>query len=93
MFRLSPQADADIEAIAYHIAQDNPRAAWRWWDSILEKCQRIGEMPHIGIARPEIRRELRTLPFGNYIIAYREIEDGVEIVRVIHGARRWQELL
>lgn len=30
---------------------------------------------------------------GNYLIAYREIAGGVEIVRVLHGARRWQGLL
>jgi toxin ParE1/3/4 len=30
---------------------------------------------------------------GNYLIAYREIAGGVEVVRVLHGARRWQEFL
>ncbi|WP_281405649.1 type II toxin-antitoxin system RelE/ParE family toxin [Mesorhizobium sp. B2-4-19] len=49
--------------------------------------------PGMGIARPEVRADLRTFPAGNYLILYRQIGDGVEIVRVIHGARRWQELL
>jgi toxin ParE1/3/4 len=32
-------------------------------------------------------------PVGNYVILYRPIEAGVEIVRVLHGARQWQDLL
>lgn len=93
MYRLTPEADADIEDIILHIARDNETAAWRWFDAIREKCRALGEMPHMGIARPETRPELRTFPFGSYIIAYRPIAGGVEIVRIVHGARKWQDLL
>jgi toxin ParE1/3/4 len=27
------------------------------------------------------------LPLGNYIIFYRPIDDGIEVVRILHGAR------
>ena len=27
-----------------------------------------------------------------HLILYREIENGAEIVRVVHGARQWQKL-
>ena len=30
---------------------------------------------------------LRSLPLGNYIIFYRPIDDGIEVVRILHGAR------
>ncbi len=43
--------------------------------------------------RPEVRPGLRTFASGSYLILYHEIQGGAEIVRVIHGARRWQELL
>ncbi|WP_217572178.1 type II toxin-antitoxin system RelE/ParE family toxin [Mesorhizobium sp. GbtcB19] len=91
--RLRPEAEADIEAIALYIAEDSPSAALRWYSEMLSYCQRIAEMPGMGIARPEVRADLRTFPVGNYLILYRQIEGGAEIVRVIHGARRWQELL
>ncbi|WP_371130402.1 hypothetical protein [Nitrosospira multiformis] len=29
---------------------------------------------------------------GSYLILYQEIDKGVEIVRVPHGARQWQDL-
>jgi len=93
MYRLTPEADADIEDIVLHIARDNKGAAWRWFDTIHAKFSVLGHMPQMGIARPEIRPALRTLPFGSYIIAYRATEHGVEIVRIIHGARKWQDLL
>ncbi|RWE37113.1 MAG: type II toxin-antitoxin system RelE/ParE family toxin [Mesorhizobium sp.] len=91
--RLRPEAEADIEAITVYIAEDSPSAALRWYDEIFARCQRISEMPGMGVARPEVRADLRTLPVGNYLILYRQIEGGAEIVRVVHGARRWQELL
>jgi toxin ParE1/3/4 len=92
-YRLRPQTEADIEAIALYIAEDNPSAAKRWYDDIQLRCQRIGEMPGIGVARPEVRPELRSFPVGNYLVLYRQIDEGVEIVRVVHGARQWEDLL
>jgi len=56
------------------------------------RCKRIGEMPGMGVARPDVRPDLRTFPAGNYLILYREIDNGAEIVRVVHGARHWQKL-
>lgn len=50
-------------------------------------------MPGLGVARPDVRPDLRMLPAGNYLILYCEIDGGAEIVRVVHGARQWQDLL
>ncbi len=91
-YRLRPQAEADIEAIALYIAKDNPSAAKRWYNDIYRCCQRIGEMPGIGISRPEVRPDLRSFSIGNYLILYRQISEGAEIVRVVHGARQWEDL-
>jgi toxin ParE1/3/4 len=30
---------------------------------------------------------LRSFPVGNYVIFYREVSEGIEIIRVLHGAR------
>lgn len=92
-FRLTPMAEADIEAILLHIAKDNPPAAIRWYDVILQRCERLGEMPGIGVSRDDVRPGLRTFPVGRYLILYRAIGDDAEIVRVVHGARQWQDLL
>jgi toxin ParE1/3/4 len=91
--RLRPEAEADIEAIVLYIAEDNPSAAVRWHTEILRKCRSLADMPGIGAARPEIRPDLRTFPVGNYLLLYRQLEGGAEIVRVVHGARQWNALL
>jgi toxin ParE1/3/4 len=86
-------ADADVEEIAIYIAQDNPSAAIRWVDAIEAKITAIANMPGIGVSRNDIQRDLRTLALGNYIILYHEIENHIEILRVLHGARQWEDLL
>jgi toxin ParE1/3/4 len=94
LMRLSvrPEAKSDIRSVTRYIARDNPRAAERWFNDIYEKCGKLSKMPRMGVARPDIRSDLRTLPFGNYLIFYREIKGGVEIVRVLHGARDWENM-
>jgi toxin ParE1/3/4 len=47
----------------------------------------------IGRARPELRPDLRSFPYGSYLILYRVINDGVEIVRVVHAARNLDDLV
>ena len=92
-FHLRPQAEADLEDIALYIAEDNVQAAQQWIEDMYALCQQLGEMPSMGVAKPYIRSGLRMLPAGSYLILYQEVDKGVEIVRVIHGARQWQDLL
>lgn len=92
-FTLRPQAEVDLEDIALYIAEDNVQAARQWIEDIYTLCQQLGEMPGIGVAKSYIRPGLRMLPAGSYLILYQQVDKGVEIVRVIHGARQWQDLL
>ncbi len=92
-FRLRPQAEADIEAITLYISEHNPRAAQAWYDEILRHCRQLGQMPGMGVARPEVRPGLRTFPVGNYLLLYQQVGQDAEIIRLIHGARQWQDLL
>jgi toxin ParE1/3/4 len=41
----------------------------------------------MGPSRPDIAPTLRCFRVGNYLIFYRQAQDGAEIVRVVHGAR------
>jgi toxin ParE1/3/4 len=43
--------------------------------------------PLIGRARPELAADLRSFPVGNYVLFYRPIADGVELVRALSGHR------
>jgi toxin ParE1/3/4 len=81
------QAHLDLTEIALHIAEENPTAADRWLELIDEKCQTLVRMPEMGRKRPSLAPGLRSLAIGNYVIFYRPVANGTQIIRVIHGAR------
>jgi len=41
----------------------------------------------MGKSRDELAAGLRSFPIGQYIIFYQPVPGGVDIVRVLHGAR------
>ena len=83
----TPRADQDLEELWFFIAQDDPAAADRWLDTLEEKIGLLADNPLMGPARPDIARELRYHPVGSHLLLYRVIQGGIEIVRVLHGAR------
>jgi toxin ParE1/3/4 len=52
----------------------------------------LGEHPLAGPLRPELGNRLSSYPVGNYVILYRPKRDGVELTRVVHGARNLQNI-
>jgi len=47
----------------------------------------------MGGARDDIAAGVRHFPVGRYLILYRDVGDGVEVVRYVHGMRRLQDLI
>jgi toxin ParE1/3/4 len=82
-----PLAENDLDEIWLYIAQDNPDSADALLDKIEERCQALAQFPFIGTDRDELMPDLRSLPVGNYLIFYMPIEDGIVVVRVLHGMR------
>jgi toxin ParE1/3/4 len=85
--RRTPLADRDLEGIWLFIAQDNQSAADRLLDTLNDKIYLLADNPRMGPARPDIAEDLRYLPVGSYLLLYRLIEGGIELVRAVHGAR------
>ena len=85
--RRTPQAGRDLEETWFFLAQDDPVAADRWLDTIEAKLSLIADNPLLGAARPDIAPELRYHPVGNYLLLYRSVSGGIEVVRVVHGTR------
>ena len=82
-----PQAEADLIEIWTYIAQDSLTRADKLLDEIDEKSHTLAHSPFIGKARDELGPKIRSFPIGNYVLFYQPIEDGIEIIRVLHGAR------
>ncbi len=81
------QADADLLEIWVYIAENNVEAANRLIQSLGRRCHDCAELPGMGRRRDDLSPGLRSLTEGSYIIFYRLAEHGIEIVRVLHGAR------
>jgi toxin ParE1/3/4 len=41
----------------------------------------------MGRAREELAADLRSFPFGRYVIFYMPVQDSIDVVRVLHSAR------
>ena len=91
-YRVSDAARADLDEIWFYIAQDNPNAADRFIRALVSRFPILASMPQMGRQREELSPRLRSFPVGNYIIFYRPVENGIEIARVLHGARDFPPL-
>ena len=83
----APSARLDLLNIFDYIARDKPSAAASWIDKIEGKCALIATTPEFGERRPEYGADIRSSVVGRYVIFYRAIEGGIEVVRVIAGDR------
>jgi toxin ParE1/3/4 len=86
-YRLTIEAEKDLDEITDFIAADNPKAALRLIDGIEARCQALADMPGMGRGREELAPNLRSSHVGKYIIFYRPEDQGIEVIRVIHGHR------
>ena len=86
-FKLLRAAEDDLLGIWLYIAEDDQLAATRVLRSINDKCQLLAENSKLGPARPDIAPDMRYFAVGSYLILYRELQTGIEVVRVLHGAR------
>ena len=87
-----PEAKNDLEKIWWFIAQDSPDNADKFLDRIQDCCLALADFPKMGVSREELEATLRSQPVGNYLIFYFPLEDGVDIIRVLHGTHnpsRW----
>jgi toxin ParE1/3/4 len=86
-------AQADRDAIFDYIEADSPQAAITIDDRIREQAETLIQFPQSGrIGRVEGTREL-VVDRTPYIVAYRTMRGTVRILRVLHGARRWPDVL
>jgi toxin ParE1/3/4 len=87
------KCDADLFDLSLYIARDNPSAAEALIDTFHEKFQMLAEFPSVGRQRPELGLKVRSQPVGNYVIFYRPIRDGIQVLRVLHGSRNLRRIL
>lgn len=91
--RFTAPASRDIESIMDYVAENSSfDAAERLLDKIEDKCKRLIGFPNMGQKRDELSLNVRSFPVDSYLIFYRMIADGVEILRVVSGYRDLKNL-
>ena len=91
-FLVSDAARSDLDEIWFYIAQDDPEAADKFMRAVVSRFPLLAAMPEMGRQREELAAGLRSFPVGGYIIFYRAMQNGVQITRVLHGARDFPPL-
>ncbi len=92
------RAKSDIDEIAWHISLDKLDPALRFLEAAEKACQRLAEFPGMGatcsVADPRFAT-LRSWPirrFENYLICYIVTAEGIDVIRVLHGARNIERI-
>lgn len=85
-------ASRDLNEIADYFAETSLEAGERFFREFNRKCQQLVAFPNSGKSYAEIRSDLRGLPLEGYVIFYRVLNDGIEILRVVSGRRNFPAL-
>jgi toxin ParE1/3/4 len=92
-------AERDVVEAAVYIAADNPAAATRFLDAVDRTIRALRERSGAGRPRsfdnPALfgLRSRLVKGFANYVVFYRQVDGGIEVLRVLHGARDIDALL
>jgi len=91
---ITSAAEADLEAMAYHIARDNPVRALSFVRELYERCLDIADMPEAWPIVPRYEHHgIRRRVHGRYLIFYRVSADCITILHVLNGAMDVEALL
>jgi toxin ParE1/3/4 len=69
------------------MAEDSIGRADAWVDLLDDKLRLLATQPLMGRIREELASGLRSLSFGRYVVFYQPLDDGIDVVRVLHSAR------
>jgi toxin ParE1/3/4 len=80
-------AKADLREIWDHVSDDSLLQADRLIERFRSKLAHLAKWNTLGRPRPEMALNCRSYPFGKYCFFFRPIDNGIEVIRVIHSAR------
>jgi toxin ParE1/3/4 len=99
MIHRTPQAQVETIEAAFFISMDSPSAGERFIDAVEATLAQLKGAPGIGRAMELPHSQLAGIRFWsvrgfpNHLIVYRPVDDGIEMLRLVHGARDLPSLL
>ena len=93
------KAQRDLTEYCAYIGEDNPRAGGRFLNSARNTLTTLASMPKMGALRyfenPKLV-DIRCWPikgFEHYLIFYRPIKNGIEVIRILHASQDIRNIL
>ena len=84
-YRLTPAAQRDLSSIWDYTAERwDQRQAETYVLEIKAAIERIAAQPERGRACDDIRAGYRRYAIGTHLIFFRERDDGVDVIRILH---------
>jgi len=84
-YRLSPKAREDMESVwLYTFSQWGHEQTEKYIDDLAAAVDLLTSNPRLGKNCDSIRRGYRKHPTLRHVIYYREVDYGIEIIRVLH---------
>jgi toxin ParE1/3/4 len=85
---LSEEALHELDEIWSYIAQDDPDAADRWIEKLLDACDTLVRNPRLGHVRADFTsKSVLFWPVDAYLIVYRVSTDHIDVLAVTQGSR------
>ncbi|MCY4487432.1 MAG: type II toxin-antitoxin system RelE/ParE family toxin [Deltaproteobacteria bacterium] len=94
--RVLRRAQLDLLEIQQYIARDNPTAAEDVINALLALISGLGEFPERGrIPRDAVLKAsgYRYLRHSEYLVLHKVLRSQVRVYRVVHGRRRYEDIL
>lgn len=85
--KIAAAAQEDLKEIWAYVAKDNTEAADKLIMEITLRFGSLRDHPQMGRAQDDLLVSLRSFAVKNHVIFYQPFEGGIEILRVLHGAR------
>jgi antitoxin ParD1/3/4/toxin ParE1/3/4 len=93
-YRLTPEAQANVDDICAFIAEDHVDAAIRVLDALEHAFEQLAATPEIGHTREDLTdRPVKFWNVYSYLVVYDPAGEPLTIVAVLHGARDVERLL
>ena len=94
--RVLRRAQTDLLEMQRYIARDNPTAAQDMLKAMLDLIASLGEFPERGhIPQDAVLRAAgyRYVRHGEYLVFYKVLRSQVRVYRIVHGRRRYADIL
>jgi toxin ParE1/3/4 len=91
---ITSAAESDLLSVGDWIAADNPTRALTFVQELRRRCESLIDAPRgYALVRGYEHLGIRRRVYGDYLIFYRIVDDTIEVLHVLQGARDYESIL